>query len=145
MLHKAIAPLFLGLQLAGCMSVPQGLDQSQQKPTVAHRYVVAAHPVKEPVALNTLHAWEVTVTQSDGSPVTQARIDVDGGMPQHGHGLPTQPRVTQNLGGGHYLVEGVKFSMTGWWEIRFKVSTSELGTDAVTFNRVIALQPKGRS
>ena len=44
-----------------------------------------------------------------------AAITVDGGMPQHGHGFPTRPRVTRDLDDGTYLLEGMKFSMTGWW------------------------------
>lgn len=39
-------------------------------------------------------------------------------MSQHGHGLPTRPQVTQNLGNGDYLVEGTKFQMGGWWVMR---------------------------
>ena len=62
-----------------------------------------------------------------------ATIMIDGGMPQHGHGLPTAPRVTRSLGGGRYQVEGLKFNMGGWWELRFRI-TSEAGTDSVTFN-----------
>ncbi len=56
-----------------------------------------------------------------------------------GHGLPTQPRVTQELGEGRYLVEGMKFSMTGWWEIKLKLQSADGGPDSVTFNKVIAL------
>ena len=41
------------------------------------------------------------------------RLKVDGDMPQHGHGLPTRPRVTRNLGNGDYQIEGVKFQMGG--------------------------------
>ena len=66
----------------------------------------------------------------------QARIAVDGGMPQHGHGLPTRPRVTRELGDGSYLLEGMKFSMTGWWEIKLAIDAAE-GTDKVTFNTVV--------
>ena len=58
-------------------------------------------------------------------------ISIDGGMPQHGHGFPTQPRVTRELGDGRYLLEGMKFSMPGWWEIKLKVDAAS-GTDEVT-------------
>jgi hypothetical protein len=68
--------------------------------------------------------------------VRQARIGVDGGMPQHGHGLPTKPRVTRELGDGRYLIEGMKFSMTGWWEIKLAVQ-GDRGADKVTFNTVV--------
>ena len=40
-------------------------------------------------------------------------------MPEHGHGFPTVPEVTEYLGDGKYLVEGLKFSMPGWWVGQF--------------------------
>jgi hypothetical protein len=60
-------------------------------------------------------------------------ITVDGGMPQHGHGLPTKPRVTRALGNGDHLVEGMKFNMGGWWVVKFAVA-GEAGRDSVVFN-----------
>lgn len=54
-------------------------------------------------------------------------------MPRHGHGLPTSPQVTADLGGGRYRVEGVKFHMFGWWEFKFAI-TAAAGQDSVTFN-----------
>jgi hypothetical protein len=68
--------------------------------------------------------------------VDDAEITVDGGMPQHGHGLPTSPQVTQNLGGGDYLVEGVKFQMLGWWEVKFNINANGQ-SDTVTFNLIL--------
>ncbi len=75
----------------------------------------------------------VIVTDSDGHAVEGATIAVDGGMPQHGHGLPTEPRVTRNLGGGAYEISGVRFNMGGWWEFSLDI-TSSAGSDKVTFN-----------
>jgi hypothetical protein len=57
-------------------------------------------------------------------------------MPQHGHGLPTRPQVTRELPDGTYLLEGMKFSMTGWWEIKLAIQTTD-AADKVTFNRVV--------
>src|SRR5687768_15636540 len=34
----------------------------------------------------------LVVDAEKGEPVTAAEITIDGGMPQHGHGLPTRPR-----------------------------------------------------
>ena len=68
-----------------------------------------------------------------GAPVTGAAISIDGGMPQHGHGLPTKPQVTRELGSGDYLVEGMKFNMGGWWVVKFHV-TAAAGRDSIAFN-----------
>jgi hypothetical protein len=54
-------------------------------------------------------------------------------MPQHGHGLPTLPQVTENLGEGDYRVEGLKFHMPGWWIVEFDISADGMN-DHVTFN-----------
>ena len=60
-------------------------------------------------------------------------IRIDGGMPQHGHGLPTKPRITSTEPNGVYVVEGVRFNMGGWWELKFAVSANA-SKDSVTFN-----------
>jgi hypothetical protein len=80
-----------------------------------------------------MHKWTLHVETADGELVENATITVDGDMPEHGHGLPTRPRVTEYLGNGDYLVEGVKFQMGGWWVMDFTITTDSL-TDAVHFN-----------
>jgi hypothetical protein len=75
----------------------------------------------------------VLITDAGGRPVEQAAIKVDGGMPEHGHGLPTQPRLGRSLGGGVYEIDGVRFSMGGWWEFKLAIE-SPAGADSVTFN-----------
>ena len=124
----------------GCMSPPTNLDVSLTRPTVDNKYVVTLQPPATPAAINQLHSWQVRVASPAGTPVAHARIAVDGGMPQHGHGLPTRPQVTQELPGGTYLIEGMKFSMTGWWEIKLAIDTpdSPEGADKVTFNTVVS-------
>jgi len=57
-------------------------------------------------------------------------------MPQHGHGLPSQPQVTKNLGQGNYLVEGFMFGGAGWWVVNFHI-TANGQNDKVTFNLVV--------
>lgn len=124
--------------LSGCMSVPDHLNLALDRPTDRNTYQIELHSLADPIEINKIHAWEIKVRNPTGEAVTNARIDVDGGMPQHGHGFPTQPKVTRELGDGRYLLEGMKFSMPGWWEIKLNV-TSSLGTDDVTFNKVIEL------
>ena len=128
---------------AGCMSAPPDLDVSLTRPTVEQKFVVTLQPPATPAAINQLHSWRVSLATPTGAPVTHARIKVDGGMPQHGHGLPTRPQVTQELPGGTYVIEGMKFSMTGWWEIKLAIDSAE-GADKVTFNTVVAESGTGR-
>lgn len=88
---------------------------------------------QEEVKPRKVHSWTLTLTHAGGEPVEGAAVEVDGGMPQHGHGLPTRPRVTRYLGDGTYLVEGVRFNMGGWWEMRFRVRAAA-GADSIVFN-----------
>lgn len=77
--------------------------------------------------------YTVRVATAEGAPVDAALINVSGGMPQHGHGLPTQPRAVATGTPGEYRVEGLQFSMPGWWELSFYIA-SERRDDTVTFN-----------
>jgi len=83
--------------------------------------------------LRQLQTVRVAIADAQGRPVDDASISVDGGMPEHGHGLPTQPRVKRSPGAGVYEIEGVRFSMGGWWQIRLAID-SPAGADSVTFN-----------
>ena len=75
----------------------------------------------------------LVIADGEGRAVEGATLAIDGGMPQHGHGLPTKPRMTRTLGDGTYEVGGVRFNMGGWWEFKVTI-TSERGADTVTFN-----------
>nr|WP_316639959.1 FixH family protein [uncultured Roseateles sp.] len=125
---------------AGCSTPPADLDLSLQHPSANGKFIVALQPPAKPAAINQLHAWQIRLTTAEGAPVHGARFAVDGGMPQHGHGLPTRPQVTLQLPDGSYLLEGMKFSMSGWWEIKLSIQAAE-GADKVSFNTVVA-QPK---
>jgi len=95
-------------------------------------YRVTLEPV-EPLAKRKLQTVRVRVQDAAGAPVEVAGLAVDGGMPQHGHGLPTRPRMTGRVGDGLYEIEGVRFNMGGWWEFKLAI-TSASGMDRVTFN-----------
>jgi len=123
--------------LAGCGTAPSDLDLSLDRQTSAGLYRVTLVPPQTAPAINQLHSWQVKLATADGAPVHDARFVVDGGMPQHGHGLPTQPRVTREIADGTYALDGMKFSMTGWWEVKLAIQ-SPLGADKVTFNTVVA-------
>jgi hypothetical protein len=142
-MSKRIYPgcaMLLFAAIAGCSMFgppPADLDLRLTRPTEKLAYVVAMRPMDPQVAVNQLHAWEIRVTSAAGVPVAHAQIAFDGGMPQHGHGFPTSPRVTQELGDGRYRLDGMKFSMGGWWEMKLAIQSSH-GADKVTFNTIIA-------
>lgn len=90
----------------------------------------------QPIPKRKLHAWVLEVRTTDGRPVEDARIAIDGGMPDHGHGLPTQPVVAKNLGEGRYLVEGMKFNMGGYWVVDLAIQ-SHAANDNVRFEIIL--------
>ena len=131
------AAALTALSLGGCMTPPPSLDLGLEHTTAQGRYVVTLVAPPEAPAINQLHAWKVKVASPDGQSVTAAQIAVGGGMPQHGHGLPTQPLVRRQVDEGIYLLEGMKFSMTGWWEVKLALEAPQ-GPDKVTFNVVVS-------
>ena len=123
-----------GIGVAAMMQPPPAdLDLSLTRPTEHGLYVGTLEPGVSPIPVGTMQTWTVAVTAPDGTPLEHAELSIDGGMPQHGHGLPTEPQVTEELGGGRYRVEGMKFNMPGWWTIKLEVA-GPAGTDSATFN-----------
>lgn len=100
--------------------------------SAAGLYLVTLEPM-EPLVQRKLQKVHVRVLDAAGQPVHDAGMSVDGGMPEHGHGLPTRPRMTRRLENGRYEIDGVRFNMGGWWEFRLAIS-APAGTDSVTFN-----------
>jgi hypothetical protein len=132
----ASAALAAAVLVCACGTPPKDLDLSLEKNSTAGLYRVALVPPAQPPAINQMHSWKVKLATADGVPVHGAKFVVDGGMPQHGHGLPTQPRVTREMGDGTYALDGMKFSMTGWWEVKLAIDGPQ-GADKVTFNTVL--------
>jgi hypothetical protein len=118
------------------MPAPGDLDLALTRSSKAGLYRTTLVPGVDPLTVGSIHSWTIELETADGRPVEHAEIAVDGGMPQHGHGLPTSPKVTQNLGRGHYLVEGMKFNMPGWWTLTVHVDGAA-GRDDTTFNLVL--------
>ncbi len=95
-------------------------------------YVATLEP-SQPLRPRQMQKVRVLLKGTNGNPIEGATILIDGGMPQHGHGLPTQPKVTRAMSGGMYEIEGVRFNMGGWWEFQLAIAGAS-GTDRVTFN-----------
>ena len=95
--------------------------------SVAHAadYVVTYTTPGGAPQINRMHSWVLYVEDGRGEPVENADIEVDGGMPAHDHGLPTRPRVTEELGDGYYRLDGVRFHMGGEWEMLFTIRADQ--------------------
>jgi hypothetical protein len=130
-LLTAVAGLFTGCMLFA--KAPSDLDYSRTRTSEAGHYRATIHPQGDSIPQGRLQRWTLHLETTAGTPVDSATLTVDGGMPQHGHGLPTRPQVTRVLGNGDHLVEGMKFNMGGWWVVKFRVDAAA-GRDSVVFN-----------
>ena len=131
-----IYAIVMSIMMARMQDVPANLDYSSTRLSDQGLFEISYTASTGTVPVNQMHQWTLHVESADGKPVGDATIHVDGDMPQHGHGLPTQPRVTKNLGNGDYLVDGMKFQMGGWWVMDFTI-TAGAHTDAVHFNMML--------
>lgn len=105
------------------------------RPSANLVYTATLQPA-QPLRLRQLQTLPVRIVDAKGRPVDGATIAIDGGMPEHSHGLPTRPLVKRYLGDGVYEIEGLRFSMGGWWELKLAIEAPE-GADRVTFNLAI--------
>jgi hypothetical protein len=109
------------------------LTTGLQGTTQQHGLIVSMQSKSTPVVINQIHSWIILVRDKNGDPVNDADIRVDGAMPEHDHGLPTQPQVTQLPGNGEYLLEGMKFHMHGRWQLTMSISVNG-NEDTVVFD-----------
>ena len=100
--------------------------------SVGGHYIATQEPAR-PLRTRQLQTVRLIVRDAEGRSIDEPQISIDAGMPQHGHGLPTRPRVTRSPGDGIYEIEGVRFNMGGWWEFKLAIAGSR-GPDTVTFN-----------
>ncbi len=112
------------------------IDLSRTRMSGNNTFSVSYESDLQPLPINKIHSWTLSVTTPDGRPVKDAEILIDGDMPEHGHGFPTRPEITEKLGNGRYLAEGIKFSMPGWWTVMFHIRTTDK-EDSVTFNLLL--------
>ncbi|MGV6857752.1 MAG: hypothetical protein ACWA5X_02150 [bacterium] len=59
-------------------------------------------------------------------------VGIDGGMPVHGHGLPTAPEVSPKGVAGHYRISGLRYSMPGEWVVACTITAEGDGKKTKT-------------
>ncbi|MDH3625690.1 MAG: hypothetical protein OEQ49_17625 [Myxococcales bacterium] len=132
-------PVMMAIVTSGCNSKPirgadAGVDAALQVETPAWGFVanaqsetggvhVLVHTDTLPIPVNVMHRWRIQVLRGPGklTPFMPEALVVNGGMPSHGHGLPTQPAVSRYLGKGMFVVNGMRFNMGGEWEMIVRV------------------------
>ena len=77
--------------------------------------------------------WTLHVTNaSSGQPMAGLNLGIKTLMPDHGHGSPTTPAITDK-GGGDYTVTPLYLFMPGVWQITFFPSATPADTAAFMF------------
>ncbi len=66
--------------------------------------------------------------------IDNAKVFLNGGMPEHHHGLPTAPVVSWSKESNAYIIEGLKFSMPGNWVLNFYIAAKDLPKDQTTIS-----------
>lgn len=142
-LAVAMATIAVIVCLTGCSHAMMMFGTGAKRPaetefglgprTSANKLYVATIETSAPLKPRKMQSVLINVTDADGRIVDGARLTIDGGMPQHGHGLPTRPRMIGATKPGTYEIDGVRFNMGGWWEFKVTIAT-ERGEDTVTFN-----------
>lgn len=89
--------------------------------TLLGTYKVRYTSQPERIPLNEPFSLEVSLARADGGALGGERLSVDGRMPEHRHGMTTQP-IVHDKGAGHFTVEGMLFHMPGRWELYFDIS-----------------------
>ncbi|MFT4888691.1 MAG: hypothetical protein ACJAY7_001849 [Pseudohongiellaceae bacterium] len=89
---------------------------------------VSIHSEIAPLEINRIHSWQLRLTDGQGNSISNAQIELIGGMPEHDHGMPTQPQITAETETGSYLLEGMRFHMPGKWLLDIKL-TYTVGTE----------------
>ncbi len=119
------------------LGLPEGYDTEVSKPSEAGLFRVSVAPKAGPAPFNQIHTWLVRIATPEGAPVTGAEVVFYGGMPLHNHGFPTDPKITGEVEPGTYALEGIKFSMTGWWAMAMGITAGDKA-DKVSFNIVVS-------
>lgn len=95
------------------------------------KYRVTLYSNVFPIPMQKIHTWTARIEQENDKPLEKAKIYIHGGMPVHRHGFPVTPRVRKYLGDGKFLIEGVKFSMIGDWEMRLNIKEKTVRDRAI--------------
>lgn len=89
--------------------------------------------VSDPSPIPLDEDFSITVTVMEGTDVvSDATVSVDATMPNHGHGMNTNPTTVSN-GDGTYTTTGLLFHMEGWWELGVTVNGGD-GADQAYLN-----------
>jgi len=119
------APWRPGVLFATCLTVLPSVVTAVPGPmevlTESGRYVIQYSTDPSPVPRNEMFEMQVSVREPlKKGPAEHISLEVDAGMPGHGHGMNTSPVVKGSPADG-FRVHGMCLHMAGDWELTFTV------------------------
>jgi len=101
---------------------PESAGKTHLGPSLLKNYAVVYATRPDPIPMNQPFTLYVAVYEPDGTrPLTDIDLTADAAMPQHQHGMNTQPSVTPH-DTGLFVVRGMQFHMPGYWELYIDVT-----------------------
>ncbi len=106
-------------------------------PYLQGHYTTDQHSIKlytqpENIPLNEFHTWFITIKNNNKNSPNILSISLDGKMPKHMHGLPTNPEIKNTIE-GEFEIKGLKFQMAGEWMLIFTLNKDVENTVTHTF------------
>lgn len=121
-----------------CCAIPRCLDLSLVRISEGGLFRVTLTPTMQPVPLGKPTDWRLEIIDSAQLVACgDARIEIEGGMPQCGARWP-EGAVVSRASSGEWRIAGLVFTRPGWWLLRLSIEASA-GMDFVTFNLAVAL------
>ena len=117
MLQKiSLVAVLLGLSLNPVLHASEAPRADLQSTTASGRSV-EIYSQLSPLEINRIHSWTLVIHDAAGNPLSGAKLALTGGMPDHNHGIPTLPQITEQADPGVYSLQGIRFHMPGAWQI----------------------------
>ena len=118
--------LLLSVALALSLPTVAAEPTADLSTTTASGWTVRVFSSSPPIGINRIQDWRIQILDAQGEPVSDtalSEVRVTGGMPEHNHGLPTAPQITNYEGDGVYLLQGIRFHMPGLWQVSVHIDT----------------------
>lgn len=139
MLKNILILICILFALAACKAEPEHITKATEQPswqltqTSAKGLFKAQLMCRHLPSVGPFQDCQLELLTPQGQVVNDAKISIDGGMPSHGHGLPTAPVASSLDGQGHYRIDGLQYNMPGPWLLGFIIKTTA-GQDKVIFS-----------
>lgn len=133
--NKKSLALFTAFTLSGCAAESASLHWQASQASTKNLYQANMDCETMPEA-GPFQDCTISFTDLSGNAINPEQTLIDGGMPLHGHGLPTAPVLTALDKAGTYRIDGLKYNMPGAWLLGFKIKAAQ-GEDKIIFDFVV--------